>query len=51
MRKNKKNKKLQIKTQLMCVSRMLTLLNMSVFQRTVLADETRLAEGLALRLR
>jgi hypothetical protein len=35
----------------MCVSRMWSLLNMSVFQQTVLAAETRLAEGLALKLR
>jgi hypothetical protein len=30
---------------------MRSLLNMSVFQQTVLAAETRLAEGLALKLR
>jgi hypothetical protein len=35
----------------MCIRRMRSVLNMSVFQQTVLAAETHLAEGLTLKLR
>jgi hypothetical protein len=45
-----KNEKFQVKTYLICVRRMRSLVNMSVFQQTVLAAETHPAEGLALKL-